>query len=445
VATSSSEAGVPGAARVGVLTEEARSAIMKAPRPRRDLPIAPHAEPFRKRLPLADQSRDVDKQWRPIYAVWEITLKCDLACRHCGSRAGHARPDELSTDECLDLVHQMADLGVKEVTLIGGEAYLRDDWTTILAEVRKYGMQATTTTGGRAITPERAQAAARAGLQSASVSIDGCEATHDRLRGVEGSHRSALQALANFRAAGVAVSVNTQINRLSVPDLPEVLEILIANKCHAWQIQLTVAMGRGADEPDVLLQPYDLATVFPLLARLKKRADEGGVRLMPGNNIGYFGPFEALLRGAMPRGHMSSCSAGRGTLGIEADGTIKGCPSLTTHGWAGGNVRENSLKDIWERAAPLRYTRDRTVEDLWGFCRTCYYADECRAGCTWTGDVLFGKPGNNPYCHHRVLEFEKRGKREKIVQVEHAPGRPFDNGKFEIVEEDIPEDEEARS
>jgi radical SAM protein with 4Fe4S-binding SPASM domain len=427
--------------RVGsihVISDEERAALLKAPRPRRDLPIAPTAEPFKKRLPLAGESRDVDRAWKPIYAVWEITLKCDLACRHCGSRAGKERPNELSTAECLDLVHQMRDLGVKEVTVIGGEAYLRDDWTQIIQEIRRCGMQSTMTTGGRGMTRERAEAAAKAGLMSASVSIDGVEETHDRLRGVPGSHRSALEALQNLRAAGVAVSVNTQINRLSVPDLPAVLETIIALGVHSWQIQLTVAMGRGADEPGVLLEPYDLKHVFPLLAQLKKRCDEGSVRLWPGNNIGYFGPYESLLRGSMPKGHLSSCGAGRGTLGIEADGTIKGCPSLTTHSWGGGNVRENSLKEIWERAKPLRYTRDRTVEDLWGFCRTCYYADECRAGCTWTSDVLFGKPGNNPFCHHRVLELERRGKRERLVQVEAAPGRPFDNGRFEIIEEDIP-------
>jgi len=423
---------------VAVVSEDARARLLAAPRPKRDLPIAPHAEPFRRRLPLAESARDVDRAWRPIYAVWEITLKCDLACRHCGSRAGQARPDELTTEECLDLVHQMADLGVKEVTVIGGEAYLRDDWTRIVAEIHGLGMQATMTTGGRGITEERAAAAARAGLRSASVSLDGNEETHDRLRGVKGSYRSAVAALGYLSNAGVAVSVNTQINRLSVPDLPDVLETLIAAGAHSWQIQLTVAMGRGADEPEVLLQPYDLQTVFPLIARLKARSDEAGVRLWPGNNIGYFGPYESTLRGSMPKGHLSSCGAGRATLGIEADGTIKGCPSLTTHAWAGGNVREHPLREIWERAAPLRYTRDRTVEDLWGFCRTCYYADECRAGCTWTADVLFGKPGNNPFCHHRVLELARVGKRERIVQVEQAPGRPFDNGRFEIVVEDIP-------
>ena len=65
---------------------------------------------------------------RTSYAVWEITLKCNLACNHCGSRAGHARTTELTTEEAFDLVRQMAEVGIKEVTLIGGEAFMRPDW-----------------------------------------------------------------------------------------------------------------------------------------------------------------------------------------------------------------------------------------------------------------------------------------------------------------------------
>ena len=107
--------------------------------PRRSLPLAPRAERGLRHLPLAPEARDVDRRYRPIYAVWEMTLKCDLACRHCGSRAGRARPDELSTEECLDLVRQMAALGVLEVTLIGGEAYLRDDWLEIVARHPRRG------------------------------------------------------------------------------------------------------------------------------------------------------------------------------------------------------------------------------------------------------------------------------------------------------------------
>ena len=416
------------------LASHERDALMKQARPRRDLPIV--AQGAKKRLPLLG-AREEDAVYRPVYAVWEITLACDLSCRHCGSRAGRARPDELTTEECFDLVDQLAELGCKEVILIGGEAYLRDDCWDVVRHIRARGMQPLITTGGRSLGPERARAAKDAGIASVSVSIDGLEATHDRLRAVAGSHRAALEALRHLRDAGVRVSANTQINRLSAPELPEILETLIAHGIHSWQIQITVPMGRAADEPDVLLQPYDLLELFPTLGRLQDRCREARVMLWPGNNIGYFGPFETKLRGTMPRGHMASCGAGRSGLGIESDGTIKGCPSLSTESWAGGNVREHRLKDIWERAAPLRYTRDRTVDDLWGYCRTCYYAEECRGGCTWTAETLFGKPGNNPLCHHRALEMDRAGKRERVVQRETAPGLPFDRGRFELICEDV--------
>ncbi len=406
--------------------------------PKRSLPLAPLAPKAPRGLPLEDEIRAIDRSTRPIYAVWEITLACDLACRHCGSRAGRARPEELSTERCFDLARQMAELGIKEVTLIGGEAYLREDWTAIVAEVRRLGMDCTMTTGGRGITPERARAAKAAGLMSVSVSLDGDRDAHDKLRGVGGSYDAALAALTNLRAAGVPVSVNTQINRWTYQALPELLEVLIAHRAHGWQLQLTVPMGRAADQPDIMLQPYELLTVFPLLAELLPRAQSGGVRVFPGNNLGYFGPYEHLLRKHLPRGHSGSCGAGRATLGIEADGTLKGCPSLQTDEWGGGNILDSSLQDVWERSARLRYTRDRTVEDLWGYCRECYYADECRAGCTWMGHSLFGKPGNNPYCHHRALEMQRAGKRERVVLAEAAPGLPFDRGRFDIVVEADP-------
>src|SRR5271156_1407812 len=174
--------------RLDPLSAEARAQELARARPKRGLPIAPNAKPGARNLPLADEARDVDRKSRPIYAVWEITLACDLACRHCGSRAGHGRPDELTTAEALDLVDQMADLGVKEVNLIGGEAYLRPDWLDIIRKVRARGMICSTTSGGRGLTAEKVAQAKAAGLMGASISIDGDEETHDRLRGGAGSY-----------------------------------------------------------------------------------------------------------------------------------------------------------------------------------------------------------------------------------------------------------------
>ena len=411
-------------------------AVSLGARPR-TLPIAPQAPPAKRRLPLADEVRAQDGV-RPIYAVWEITLACDLACRHCGSRAGRARPDELSTDQCLDLIQQMKDLGVFEVTLIGGEAYLRDDWTTIARAVRKAGMQCTMTTGGRGLTLERAKAAKEAGIQSVSISIDGLRDAHDMQRGVVGSFDAAMAAFDNLREAGIPVAANTQINKCNVHEIPAVFDLLASKKIHGWQFQLTTAMGRAGDEENLLLEPWQVLDVIPMLAELKKKADAAKVRFFPGNNIGYYGPYEAILRASFPGKHRGSCGAGRSTLGIEADGSIKGCPSLPTETYVGGNIRDAKLVDIWERASALRFTRDQQVSDLRGFCKTCYYAEECKAGCNWTTHVLFGHIGDNPYCHHRALELKERGVRETIRKVAAAPGLPFDHGLYEIVEEPWP-------
>ena len=397
---------------------------------------AAHAKPGARRLPLAEAARPIDRHLRPIYAVWEITLACDLACRHCGSRAGRGRPDELTTAEALDLIDQMARLDVKEVTVIGGEAYLREDWLDLVRALRGHKIPVTMTSGGRGLTPELVEQAKAAGLRGVSISIDGDEATHDRLRGVAGSYRSAIAAMRAVKASGMALSCNTQINRLSMPLLEEILETVAALGIRGWQIQLTVPMGRAADEPEILLQPYDLLDLFPRLAALKKRCDELKVVLWPGNNIGYFGPYESIIRGSIiSAGHGGSCGAGRDDSGYRSERRDQGLSVASDRG-AGraATSRDDSLEAIWERE-PSRCAicAIALCDDLWGYCRTCYYAEDCMAGCTWTSFVTLGRAGNNPFCHHRAIEMAKDGKRERIVKVTEAPGEPFDHGAFEIV------------
>ena len=410
-------------------------------RPRRHLPQAATASRSRH-LPLLDEARPIDRRTRPVHCVWELTLRCDLACRHCGSRAGHARPDELDTEEALEVVRQLAALGVLEVTLIGGEAYLHPGWEAIVAAIRARGMACAMVSGGRGIDRAMAERAARAGVESLSISIDGDEEAHDRLRGVRGAYASALSALRHGAEAGMQVAVNTQINRLNLAHLHSVLDRLLEAGGHGWQLMLTVPAGRAADEPEVLLQPSDLLVLFPTLMELKARCEAHDVKLLPGNNVGYFGPYEHALRGAIRSACHADCSAGRSTLGIEANGDVKGCPSLPTRNWVGGNLRDHALVDLWERTPELRHMRARSTDELWGYCAECYYAASCKGGCTWTAESFLGRPGNNPYCHHRALEFQARGLRERVVQRTPAWGEAFDYGGWEIVVEPLESEEE---
>src|SRR5690606_14952842 len=129
-------------------------------------------------------------------------------------------------------------------------------WLEVVRAIRRRSMVCTLTSGGRGITPELARAAADAGVQSVSVSIDGGPETHDRLRGLAGAHRSALRALDALRQVDIPVAVSTAVIRVSQCALDEVRRVARDHGCHGWQGCLAVPMARASDEPELLLQPY---------------------------------------------------------------------------------------------------------------------------------------------------------------------------------------------
>lgn len=375
-----------------------------------------------------------------IHVVWEVTLGCNLSCGHCGSRAGTPREHELTTDQCLDVVAQFAAIGVRYVTLIGGEAFLRADWIDIIRAIHDAGMFCGMTTGGFELSKTMLDDAAAAGLGNVSVSIDGIGKTHDAQRGQKGAFEHAVQAAKWVREVGIGLAVNTQINRLSAPELSQIADLLVELRVQSWQVQLTVPMGNAADRPELILQPYDLLEVFPELVSIKTtKLDPAKIQIAPASNVGYFGPYERHLRfGGESGAHWSGCPAGRFTAGLESDGTLKGCPSLSTKDFAAGNVATTPVADVMQ-TPEFNALQGRGVDDLWGFCKTCYYAQICKAGCSWTAHAVLGRPGNNPFCIHRAETLAAEGKREVLKHKARAPGQPFDTGLFELLVEPLPD------
>ncbi len=400
---------------------------------KRHLPIVDALPPSRGRGFEATLPGEVPV---PRLAVWELTLACDQRCLHCGPRAADARPDELTTAEALQLAEELAEMGVGEVTLIGGEAYLRNDFILIVRRIRELGMSATMTTGGYGLTKARAEALVEAGIESVSISIDGLRGSHDRVRNTKDSWEHALRALRYLREAGSEVAVNTQINSYTRFELLEMLELIAAEGVHSWQLQITVPHGNAADNLELVMQPYMLLEVFETLDRVCDRAEELGVRIWPANSLGYFGPVERKLRAKQRArtGHFGGCEAGKSTIGIESNGAIKNCPSLGGPTNIGGSWREEGLATIWTRPQ-IDSLRHRTRADLWGYCATCYYADVCKGGCTAVSEPLMGRPGNNPFCHFRALQLDQQGMRERIELVRPAGPDGFAFALFRIVRE----------
>lgn len=392
------------------------------------------AKTMQKKQPARFRDESDIINYVPLHVVWEITLACNQKCQHCGSRAGKVRSDELSTTECLSVIDQLAQMGTREITLIGGEAYLRKDWLTLVRAIRAHDINCAIQTGGWKLDRKRLAEAAAAGLQGIGVSIDGMEELHDKTRGVSGSYTNAFDTLHLAREHGMRISANTVIGPQSMKVLPELMQKLIDAGVTHWQLQLAVAMGNAVDNPEQLLQPYQLAELMPMIARLHHRGNDNNLMIVVGNNIGYFGPYEHLFRSYedLPS-HWVGCGAGMTAIGLEADGAMKGCPSLATDGYSGGNVRDTPIATLWHESREIYFNRLRSVEQLWGFCGTCYYAPVCRGGCTWTSDSLFGRPGNNPYCHYRVSQLSKNGLRERVVKAGNAANTPFAIGAFNLI------------
>ena len=148
----------------------------------------------------------------PVHVVWETTLACNLKCQHCGSRAGRPRSDELSTDECLDLIDQLARLGTRELSMIGGEAYLRQDWVELIRRSVSHGIFTAIQTGGRNLTDRKLDQAIDAELAAWAYrsmvrpnSMTGCAAfpalTKRRSRWCAGPRNAASGSPSTARSA----------------------------------------------------------------------------------------------------------------------------------------------------------------------------------------------------------------------------------------------------
>jgi radical SAM protein with 4Fe4S-binding SPASM domain len=384
---------------------------------------------------IADEDDFADAQ--AVHVVWEITLACNLGCSHCGSRAGLRRPDELTTAECLALIDQLPSVGTRHVTLIGGEAFLRRDWLELIRAIRAQEIGCSMQSGGLHLTRSRLEAAADAGLQSVGLSLDGFPDLHDELRGRKGSFAAAVSALEAAAELGLSPSVNTQLTRGIVPYLRDFADFLMDHGVRSWQVQLTVPAGRAADRPELIVQPFDLVELMPMLADIFRAGVARGMLVQPGNNIGFFGPYEEMWRGfGAPGVHYVGCNAGITGFGIEADGTIKGCPSLSTELYAAGSVRDTPLKEL-VRLSRVRQRAPAPSTEVWGRCAQCYYASVCDGGCTWMASSLSGRAGNNPYCHHRALDLRRVGLRERVTMASAAPGLPFDHAMFKIHVEEV--------
>ncbi len=349
---------------------------------------------------LKDRPRYLLDQIRyyPKNVVWELTLRCNMNCAHCGSTAGYARQQELNHEEGLDLCRQLGEMGCEILTLLGGEPFLREDWDDFARCLNEYNVKVNAISNGYAMDQKLVDKIKEAKLTNVAISIDGLKETHEKIRRKPDCYQRAIDSLNLLKENGISTAIVTTICRDNLKELDELYKIVFQQQAEIWQIQIGVPRGRLCEHSDFIIQPENLFELERFIVRVKQ---ERRVHLDIADNIGYFGRNEELFRfhitSRLP--FWTGCYAGIQAMGIDANGDIKGClsmPSLPQ--FIEGNIRNNSLRQIWERPGAFSYNRNFEKEMLEGHCCGCEYGHICRGGCKSTAYCFTGSFFDNPYC-----------------------------------------------
>ncbi|MFC1698249.1 radical SAM protein [Nanoarchaeota archaeon] len=334
----------------------------------------------------------------PDSVVWEYTLQCNSKCLHCGSNAKDKRENELSTEESLDLVDQIKDVGFKKIFLSGGEPTLRKDWIKIAERIKEHDIQLGIISNVLHWDDKTIDQISNLNPYSIGISIDGEPESHDYFRGVKGSHDKVFDTIKKLLRQDQTICPITSINNINFKELVQIRNRIIVYGTQAWQLQMASPMGRMKENKDLLIDEETYYKLAEFIVETRERLPY--INVQAADCIGYFGVLEDRLRDS----EWSGCGAGINGIGIESNGNVKGCLSIQHPDAYADNIRITTLKEIWEEKQNFNYTRNFTVKELGENCKKCDYGEQCQGGCSSQSVAFYDEFHNAPYCLYRMEE-----------------------------------------
>lgn len=377
-------------------------------------------------------------KYQPITGVWEVTMGCNMRCKHCGSSCENALSDELTTDEALNLADQIADLGLKWITLSGGEPFTRKDWHLIAGRLQQKGVVPNIITNGWLVNEDIVKKAKEAKVGTIAISLDGLRDTHDFIR-KPGSYERVMNALRMFIKNDIVCGVITTISNANFNELRELRQVLVDMKVPYWQVQIGLPMGNYSKQPEFALRPEQMDTIIEFCF---ETATQGEITIYPADCIGYYNVKELQTRqishnvAAYPV--WQGCNAGKRGFGILQNGDILGCTSIRDKQFVEGSIRNQSLREIWEDPNNFLWNRKAVKADLKADCSICKYGDECLGGCPNTRLTMEKNlHAENKFCSYNLSLKKSRqllSKETDVVKLMEDAKRYVSQNEYQIAE-----------
>ncbi len=354
---------------------------------------------IRKRIGLELFQRhkeNMTKEHKLNYLMWECTLRCNLECRHCGS---DCHKDMLQNDmpiadflKVVDEITPYVNPNETMIVLTGGEPLMRKDLEICGQELYNRGFPWGIVSNGLALTEKRLNSLIDAGLRSVTISLDGLEEAHNRMRGHNNSFQQACNAISLLtKQEDIVFDVVTCITSDTFEQRFDLKKLLIDMGVKSWRIFTIFPIGRAAGQKELQLSPIQFKQFFDFIKNTRK---EGRIKLSYGCE-GFLGEYETEVRS-----NFYTCHAGINIASILNDGAISACPNLRAN-FVQGNIYQDSFWDVWtNRYTPFR-NRDWAKK---GECADCKFFRYCKGN----GMHLRDEEGNLLFCHlKRIKEGEK--------------------------------------
>jgi len=302
---------------------------------------------------MSKDTEEVKKNWFPGRAMFEVTKRCAQRCVHCyiDDFSGEG---ELNTEEAKAVIRQLYELNCLELTFTGGEVFMRKDFMELLRYARELHFNIIIYTEANLIDEEIADQLKAIAPWKLEVTLLGPDAElHDRLVQKKGAFERTLRGIKLLLERNIRVTGKTILMKENSEAYPRLRELF--------------------DELGIphIADPLVTPKIDGDCSVVSRRLDKPEMKSLLGDDS--IAPGTIMLGTSMYSDAMNQsrdlpmCKAGLSFMHIDADGSVLACVALPV---SAGNVREQSLKEIWDNSELFNKLRETTMKDLDG-CADC--------------------------------------------------------------------------
>jgi len=157
----------------------------------------------------------------PLFAALGVTNRCNYRCTYCYGDYYNQKKDNFSTEELLNIIDTLNNMGTRVLNLIGGEPLMRDDIGVLIERVKDRGMICNLSTNA-SLLPQKIGLVQH--VDAIDTSLDGLEKNNDNNRG-KGTFYKTLEGIKCSVAKNIKTNVNMVLTKYNIDDIDDMVSL----------------------------------------------------------------------------------------------------------------------------------------------------------------------------------------------------------------------------